>query len=395
VGLAFAEAGCLAEYVTGFVWAPGPALRIVERSVGPLVPTRALTALNRRRAALVPSERVRSLRGVDLARTIAAAAGWRGAEDRLWERDDHRFAIRAGRALAGCDVVHAYEHAALELFDAARSRGIRTVLHMSSVHPALHDAIFDAEYERYPEFKQDVAWRLRERRLRRDARRIAEYALADAIVVGSSLIRRSLVENRVSPQRIDIVPLGAALAAGSDGLGRGRSGPMRALFAGKVSFHKGCHRLLQVWPEAVSAAATLTLAGANDLPGKWTRTPGAIFAGPMSQPLLFELMANSDLLVLPTLCDSFGLVVVEALAHGLPVLTTANAGAADLIDERVNGWIVPAADNDALGRQLAWCEAHLDEVRAMRRRARTSVRGRSWAEHRADLRRALDRRGLL
>jgi glycosyltransferase involved in cell wall biosynthesis len=264
------------------------------------------------------------------------------------------------------------------------------------VHPTFHDAIFDREYDKHPEFKATMAWRLRERRHRRDERRIAEYQLAHVIVTGSSFSTRSLVAYGVPADRIERVPLGAAPSTTSRAQGTAtRFGPMRVLFAGKVAFHKGCHVLLEAWPRAMSAQAVLTLAGRNELPASRLAVRGVEFIGFVSQTELFWLMDDYDLLVLPTLCDSFGMVITEALMHGLPVLTTANAGGADLVQEGINGWIVPAADVEALASRLAWCEAHIESLRAMRLQVSASAKPRSWEEYRTDLRNALARHHVL
>ncbi len=216
------------------------------------------------------------------------------------------------------------------------------------------------------------------------------------IVVGSSLLKRSLVQHGVAAAKIEVVPLGAAPAAASGQNVSPRSGGLRALFAGKVSFHKGCHVLIDAWMSVTSDPSVLTLAGHSELPSAMVRQRGVELAGALSQRELFDLMARSDVLVLPTLCDSFGLVVAEALMHGVPVLTTANAGAADLIEEGVNGWVVPADDVAALGERLAWCEAHLDSLRAMRLQVSESAGARrTWDVYRADLRNVLARHGLL
>ncbi|HEY2906155.1 MAG TPA: glycosyltransferase family 4 protein [Vicinamibacterales bacterium] len=396
LALALDECGSLSEYVTGFVWSSAdgasPLLHAADRVLG----RRASAALRRRRAPSLTSSSIHSFPTIDAGRTLAAAVGWRRLEDRLWELDDHRFASLAAQRAVDCDVVHGFEHAALELFRVARARRTKTVLYLSGVHPSFHDDIFDRAYERSPQFKHTIAWRLRERRHRRDARRIAEYDLADAIVVGSSLLKRSLVQHSVPAAKIEIVPLGAAPAAASVHDVGPRSGGLRALFAGKVSFHKGCHVLLDAWRNVTSDPSVLTLAGHSELPSAMVRQRGVEAVGVLSQRELFDVMSRSDVLVLPTLCDSFGLVIAEALMHGVPVLTTANAGAADLIEEGVNGWVVAADDEAALGRRLAWCETHLDLLRAMRRQVSESAGARrTWDVYRADLRNVLARRDLL
>jgi glycosyltransferase involved in cell wall biosynthesis len=394
LGLALAECGGLTEYVTGFVWSAAASESIVTCRTGNLG-RRVAAGLRRRSPPRLPNADVHAFPTIDLGRSIAAAVGWRGLEDRLWELDDHRFARLAAERLDGNDVVHGYEHAALELFHRARARRAAAVLHVSSVHPSFHDAIFDREYERHPEFKSSASWRLRERRHRRDERRIEEYAHADLIIVPSALSKRSLVDSGVPAERIEKVALGATREPVRQSVHTAHAGPMRVLYVGKVSFHKGCHLLLEAWANLASTDAVLTLAGQNDLAAARTGVHGTEFTGPVSQADVFGLMDAADLLVLPTLCDSFGMVITEALARGLPVLTTSNAGAAELIDEGANGWVVPPGDARSLQERLYWCESHLDALRAMRPRVLASAVGRTWDDHRVDLRKALGRRNLL
>jgi glycosyltransferase involved in cell wall biosynthesis len=89
------------------------------------------------------------------------------------------------------------------------------------------------------------------------------------------------------------------------------------------------------------------------------------------------------------LCDGFGLVVSEALAHGLPVITTDQVGAADLLEEGVSGFVLPAGDVDALAARLEWCVTHPAELRAMRAAALQAARARTWEVYRHELRAAV------
>lgn len=106
------------------------------------------------------------------------------------------------------------------------------------------------------------------------------------------------------------------------------------------------------------------------------------FHGSVSRGAISRAYQEASILVFPTLCDGFGMVVGEAFAHGLPVITTPNAGAADLIVEGRNGFIVPPRDPEALADRMAWCADHPEEVAAMGEEALKTAREWSWTSFR-------------
>jgi glycosyltransferase involved in cell wall biosynthesis len=90
-----------------------------------------------------------------------------------------------------------------------------------------------------------------------------------------------------------------------------------------------------------------------DLPIEWS--DHLDFAGHVQR------YQNSDLMLFPSIEDGFALVVAEALACGLPVITTPNTGASDLIRPGENGEVVPIRDPQALAQAaLKWW----DRIRA-------------------------------
>ncbi|MFB0823940.1 glycosyltransferase family 4 protein [Chromobacterium violaceum] len=78
--------------------------------------------------------------------------------------------------------------------------------------------------------------------------------------------------------------------------------------------------------------------------------PRVRFAGPQQDVRPFYGMADG--FILPTLYDPFPNVCVEALACGLPILTTLQCGSAELVREGVNGWVCDALDEPRLAAQI-------------------------------------------
>src|ERR1044072_8777691 len=88
---------------------------------------------------------------------------------------------------------------------------------------------------------------------------------------------------------------------------------------------------------------------------------------------LGAIMGRCHAHVFPTLIDGFGRNIIEAMASGLPVITTPNCAGPDLIENGVTGFIIPIRDTDAICERLAGIADHPQEAIAMGERARDRV----------------------
>ncbi len=88
---------------------------------------------------------------------------------------------------------------------------------------------------------------------------------------------------------------------------------------------------------------------------------GVRLAGWRTQEALPELLCAADVLALASRRESFGQVLVEAMACGLPPVATASQGPAGIVDDGETGWLVPVEDRDALAEALAEALGDADE----------------------------------
>jgi glycosyltransferase involved in cell wall biosynthesis len=96
---------------------------------------------------------------------------------------------------------------------------------------------------------------------------------------------------------------------------------------------------------------------------------------------VLELMQKCDLLVLPSLVEGRALVQQEAMACGLPLLVTPNAGGEDLIEEGSTGFLVPIRSPQAIAEKLAWFADHREALPAMREAAQRKAAGYTWEKY--------------
>jgi glycosyltransferase involved in cell wall biosynthesis len=300
----------------------------------------------------------------------------------------------ANQILPGSKAVYGYEYGCLATFQAAKRQNIARIYDVPSPEHDFVENLLEVEFSHYPELQTPYRKYCRARQEGRTERRRQEWQLADVIIANSEFTKTSYVEAGVNEAKVRVVPYGAppvhpeALAADASALDASDNNPIKFLWAGTFSVRKGAHYLLQAWQQLrPNSAAQLNVYGAMGLPESLIKTvPDSIhLTGTVPRSELYPIYRSADVLVFPTLCDGFGMVVTEAFAQGLPVITTNRAGAADLIQHGVNGLIVPAGDVTALAEALEWCMTHRSELRAMRQAALQTAANWQWADYRKAL----------
>ena len=94
--------------------------------------------------------------------------------------------------------------------------------------------------------------------------------------------------------------------------------------------------------------------------------------------------AEGDVFLFPTVEDGYAVVLAQAQAASLPVLTTTNCCGPDLIKEGETGWVLPIRSPEAFIERLLWCDSHRQELAEMVRHSYTDFRPRDWADVAAD-----------
>ena len=94
--------------------------------------------------------------------------------------------------------------------------------------------------------------------------------------------------------------------------------------------------------------------------------------------------AWADLFVFPTIEDGYAVVLAQAAAAGLPILTTTNCGGPDFLIEGETGWIIPIRRPETLLERITWCRTHRDVFATMVDRIAATYHPRDWADVAAD-----------
>jgi glycosyltransferase involved in cell wall biosynthesis len=106
--------------------------------------------------------------------------------------------------------------------------------------------------------------------------------------------------------------------------------------------------------------------------------PDAVFLGYLTGEPLAKAYASADVFVFPSTTDTFGNVVIEAQASGLPVIVSDLGGPKELVEEGVSGFITKAHDADDFARAIGKLASDAKMRARMGDKARQSVIDRSW-----------------
>jgi len=326
----------------------------------------------------------------EVIRAISALVDRSGTlTDKLWEWGELAFDQWVADDLdQNLDAVYGYEHAALFTFRRAKAYGIPIIYEVPSPDPLFVENIYKAEIKKYSDLGSPYQKRLKDRLDVRMRRRHEEWKLADLVIVNSSLTRSSYELAGLDTSKAAVIPLAAPPVVRSAGPYK-KEGPIRFIWAGTFGIRKGAHYLLEAWKKLKfqEGRARLDIYGKITLPklALGSVPKGIYYHGPISQQELFQKYLESHLLLFPTLCDGFGLVVTEAMAHGLPVLTTAQAGSSELVVDGKNGVIVSAGEVDPLVERMQACIDGKVDLSSMAERAKETARNWQWSDYRIAL----------
>jgi glycosyltransferase involved in cell wall biosynthesis len=387
--LAFHERGLLAAYLTAFTYDRDSGLAKLLDAVPPLR-RRLEPQLRRRMVDALPRESIEQRPHLEVVRTLADKLGAGVVTvDRIWDWLSHDFTRAAGRRLArgGVEAVYAYEYTALEAFNAAEGLRIAKILDFPSLNSRQFEELQRREKIRYPELKGKFDNYFAARFEGRQARRDAEMATADVIITNSSVTRQSHILGGADPEKTFAIPYGAPPTADAVRPSETRR-QLNAIWAGTFSIRKGAHYLVEAWRSLGGGMdARLDVFGAVTLPERLWKPipPGIKFHGSVTRPELFAAFDAADILVFPTLSDGFGMVVTEAFSRGVPVITTDQAGASDLVKHGQNGLIIPAGDPVAISESIRWCLNNREKLDAMRSEALNTAKAWQWGDYRRAL----------
>jgi glycosyltransferase involved in cell wall biosynthesis len=375
---ALAEAGLLRRYVTPI--APTRRLdQLLARLPGPLrARAERELALRPLPAGISEDGYARAATVAELVNVGAARAGLpRRVSEAILRWRDRSFDRRASQEVSDADRVVVVESGAgLASIEAAAALGARTLLDYPICHHDFMQRMLRDEQRLRPDYAVTLQGLLPSRVL---ARLDTEVERADRIMVLTELTRRTFIEAGVDSAKITINPLGVDVGH-YDEVERTRAeGPFRVLFAGQITQRKGISYLVDAFTRASLPNSELVLLGAvvgSSAP--WRATPNVRHHPPVRYGELARQYVEADAYVLPSIVEGFPQTAIEAMAARLPVIVSENTFGQEVIDDGVNGFVVPIRDAEAIADRLRLLYEDPDLRARMGANARLRAQDFSW-----------------
>jgi glycosyltransferase involved in cell wall biosynthesis len=278
---------------------------------------------------------------------------------------------------------YAYEDGALETFREAKRRGVAALYDLPIGYWRAARDILIEESERHPEWASTLIGN--DDSATKTARKDEELSLADTVYVASTYTLKTLSFAPDFKANVEVIPYGAPLTtkAHAEKAQREAGRPLRVIFVGSLGQRKGLSYLFDACRSLdrgveLTVIGTLPLVRCEALEQELQKVRW-IPSCPHQQVL--AEMAAHDVFVFPSLFEGFGLVLLEAMAMGLPIITTPHTAGPDLIEDGREGFIVPIRSSAAIAEKLENFRSNPELAAEMGRRAAARASEFTWESY--------------
>lgn len=276
--------------------------------------------------------------------------------------------------LPDCKIYHSWMSLAPEAVLRAKKNGAILVLEAANSHPLNTLKILNEEYKKFD--KKNLV--VNPKTVQKEINLINKF---DYVMCPSDFVYNSFLEQGFAKNRLIKLPYGVDIKKFSPVKNK-KDNKFRIVFVGSIQLRKGAQYLLQAWDELKLKNAELIIVGriwpdGEEIAKKYKNNKTIKFVGFTKNLKYYYKM--SDVFVFPSLEEGSALANYEAMASGLPLITTFNSGS--IIRDGKEGFIVPIRDVKFLKGKISYLYNNPSEVKRMGKNARKRVEKYSWENY--------------
>jgi glycosyltransferase involved in cell wall biosynthesis len=272
-------------------------------------------------------------------------------------------------------IVIGYEMCCLETFLAAKKLGIKCILDAAACHYQMVDKFLPLEISGRNTLG---GMRLRERKL-------LEIQLADQIICASDFAYETYLEAGVDPAKLSINTPGYDKKLFFPTSPISESVDPTFIFIGQPVYHKGFDILIQAFNKLLvtNPQVKLLVIGPEELYNGTLPIKQVSFLGKLSHQEIKYHLTRASCLVLPSRCESFGMVALEAIGSGVPAIVSRNAGVSMIIKDGINGWTINSEDVVDLHTRMKDCCDNSRSLKLIAKTCSATVEAYDWSNYSA------------
>jgi len=376
--LAFQKTNLLALFATSIYYKPN---KLSARLLG-VVPfgDRLINTYKRRHHPDIDPDLVLTIGWWEWIETLSRRMEWQGIAEWANFRGNSSFASEIVGAIQnrGAEVAWGYNTSSLEAFRRLRQLGVKCYLDQTIGHPLAWNQIYCREAEIVGVRFDPLARQYSQREI--DIVN-EENHLADRVLCGSRFAAATMLDGGTDERKLAVINYGVDTELFMPSERRSFEGSLNLLFVGSFGLRKGAYYILQALRQLRTLSKlTLKIVGHISVQQEFlSGLSDVITVVPhISRLSIHKAYCGSDVLILPSLFEGSSLVTYEALASGLPVITTKSAGS--IVRNRIDGLIVNEANVDTLVEAIVILYNDIDLRREMAANARQRALKFSW-EH--------------
>lgn len=272
----------------------------------------------------------------------------------------HLFDMLVSRKLrkegSKAEILHIYEYAPRTVKEAKR-RGMKVVLDTQMAHV---NAAVEILGKKKKGDEEEVCARL-----------------ADKIIASSEFVVKTYIDAGVPKEKMELIPHGVDIKKFS-AMKHSKTKKFTCLYVGTIERRKGVEYLLKAWERLDLPNAELVLCGRINLTmkeiiPKFKKNKSIVFTGFTDTRPYYR---SADVFIMPSLFESSSKVLYEAMAVGLPIITTPNAGPP--FKDRTAGLIVPIRSAKAIADKISYLKTHPAVGKKMGKIGRDMAKRLTW-----------------
>lgn len=281
------------------------------------------------------------------------------------------------------NVVIGYDSCIYQAFSYAKRKNKVCVLDQVIGHFKSGQNILSQEIYDNPEFAESITFDFSKNLIKRQEK---EIEFADWILVPSKYVLRTFIENNVDPKKILLCPYGVDINAFFPPSKKIKKNKIfKILFIGQISQRKGIKYLFDAIQDLNDNKIQLTIIGKFIGSSDWLSNYNFSFTHINFVPYnkLNSYYQKADIFVYPSLHEGSALAVYEALACGLPTITTFNTGS--IVRDKKDGFIIPIKDSNAIKNKILLLMHNSSLRNQMSLNARNRAKEYTWEKYRKRL----------